>query len=814
MLLGSVLGQSTGTCAEDDSRTEASGPAVDEEVKAAQKLLQGTWVSVGHQRNGKPYEQPHKMRLVIHGDGYQLNEGTLSFIGTYQLDLTKTPKRISLVTRDGMLHASYALQEGELKLCFGSKPTLAAPEGVETVPGDGRLLTIFAPQLVRILERHGGPVRTAVFSPDGKRIASGSGWPKGDGTIRLWDVENGKEIRRIDVRAFVSDSIERDQGRRAGDVGQLVFTPDGHEIIACGIGGFVVMWNVDTGELTRRFEGAGDFTCPIAISPDGRTVVSVGQEHTMIAWDVASGERLRNFGKHDGQIRSLAVCPDSDRVLSGGRDQMMRLWDLKSGEEIRRFQLEGIAESVAFSPDGRQAMAGISAPASVLAASPICIWNLETGSRIRRIEAHPHGVTCAVFSKDGRRILSCGYNNQVRLWDVESGSRLALFQGHRNWIRSVAFSPDGQLGLSAGGGQGNAKKMLPGDDFGIRLWDLGLAVDEGANADLLDKLVLELMDKYHVPGVSLAGIEDRRVAWDRQYGVRQVGSPEKVDRETVFEACSMSKTPLAYLAMRLVERGKLDLDRPLVEYLDEPYLADDPLHEKITARMVLSHTTGFPNWRKGGSQSTGPLSVEFEPGSKFGYSGEGYLYLQRVVEHISGTPFEQYVQQELFGPLGMTISSYEWQDRYETLAAAGHDAEGRVKVDRRHFTRANAGYSLYTTPCEYAQYLVEYLNPDRSAPHSLSKASLAAMFTPTTETTGRKPVRRTVASASDKVFWGLGWAIDKTERGGRIYHSGSNGTGFRCYSQFDPVAGTGLVIMTNSTSGRELWEAVVEAIAP
>ena len=308
LVLGSVLGQSAATCAEDDLQTEASGPVVDEEVKAAQKLLQGTWVSVGHRRDGKPFEQAHKMRLIIHGDGYELNEGTSSLAGAYQLDLTKTPKRISLVTRNGMLHASYALQEGELKLCFGSKPTLSAPEGVETAPGDGRMLTLFAPKLVRVLEGHEGPVRTAAFSPDGKRIASGSGWPKGDGTIRLWDVENGKEIRRIDVRAFVSDSIESGQDRRTGDVGQLVFTPDGHEIIACGIGGFVVMWNVDTGELMRRFEGASDFPCPIAVSPDGRTVVSVGPAHTMIAWDVASGERLRSFGRHDGQIRSLAVC--------------------------------------------------------------------------------------------------------------------------------------------------------------------------------------------------------------------------------------------------------------------------------------------------------------------------------------------------------------------------------------------------------------------------------------------------------------------------------------------------------------------------
>jgi CubicO group peptidase (beta-lactamase class C family) len=96
------------------------------------------------------------------------------------------------------------------------------------------------------------------------------------------------------------------------------------------------------------------------------------------------------------------------------------------------------------------------------------------------------------------------------------------------------------------------------------------------NATLLDKLVPESMDKYHVPGVSLMGIENRRVAWHRQYGVRRAGSPEKVDRDTGFEACSMSKTALAYLALRLVEQGNLDLDRPLVEYLDEPYLTNQP----------------------------------------------------------------------------------------------------------------------------------------------------------------------------------------------------------------------------------------------
>ncbi|MHC4180481.1 MAG: serine hydrolase domain-containing protein [Planctomycetota bacterium] len=335
-----------------------------------------------------------------------------------------------------------------------------------------------------------------------------------------------------------------------------------------------------------------------------------------------------------------------------------------------------------------------------------------------------------------------------------------------------------------------------------------------STAATLDELVPELMAKLHVPGVSIVGIEDRRIAWERQYGVRRAGSTEKVDRDTVFEACSMSKLPLAYLALKLVERGKLDLNKPLVEYLDKPYLADQPLHKRITTRMVLSHTTGFPNWRDGGWRRGGPLPVLFEPGTRFGYSGEGFLYLQRVIEHLTGAPFEEYIKDELFEPLKITISSYVWRDCYEKLAAAGHDSQGQVKPKRRLYRRANAGYSLYCTPHEYAKFLVEILKEDRTAAHSLSTRSVDLMLTRTTEATGRKPIKRSGETMSDTVHWGLGWAINRTAAGDRVYHSGSNGTGFRCYCEFDRARGTGIVIMTNAVSGRELWEHVIAAVAP
>ncbi|MGD9126410.1 MAG: serine hydrolase domain-containing protein [Planctomycetia bacterium] len=331
----------------------------------------------------------------------------------------------------------------------------------------------------------------------------------------------------------------------------------------------------------------------------------------------------------------------------------------------------------------------------------------------------------------------------------------------------------------------------------------------------LDKLVPKLMEKYQVPGVSIAGIEDGRVVWDRQYGVCRLGGKKPVTKETVFEACSMTKPMFGYMVMGLlVEPKKLDLDRPLVEYLDEPYLKDEPLHKKITARMVLSHTTGFPNWREGGWRSGNPLPVRFEPGTKFGYSGEGLFYLQQVAEHITGQSGEVLMRKHLFDPLGMKISSYVWEDRFEKLAAAGHDRKGKPRKKRRHYVRANAGYSLYTTPCEYATFLTDVMREDRSKALVRSQETIDAMFRKITKATGRKPIRRAGKLTSDDVYWGLGWELDSTSLGDRIYHSGTNGSGFRCYHEFDLERKRGIVIMTNSLTGNKLWEAILAEVAP
>ena len=140
------------------------------------------------------------------------------------------------------------------------------------------------------------------------------------------------------------------------------------------------------------------------------------------------------------------------------------------------------------------------------------------------------------------------------------------------------------------------------------------------------------MREHAIPGLSMVVIENGEVALHFELGVKNTETKESVDEETLFETASLSKPVFAYGVLKLVEKGKLDLDKPLVAYLPYPDIANDERGHSITARMVLAHTTGFPNWRP----KNAPLKIHFQPGDRFSYSGEGFLFLQKVVEQVTG----------------------------------------------------------------------------------------------------------------------------------------------------------------------------------
>ncbi len=256
-------------------------------------------------------------------------------------------------------------------------------------------------------------------------------------------------------------------------------------------------------------------------------------------------------------------------------------------------------------------------------------------------------------------------------------------------VRWGAVNDLGALGAQAKDAAPALLALLCDPDQDVR-WAANLAlrtIDPGtvdktpdwrSTAAAIDSVAPELMKELHIPGASIALVDNRKLIWSRNFGIARVDQPVPVTDETLFEACSMTKPVFAYIALKLVEQGKLDLDRPLAEYLREPHIPNQEQRQRITARMVLSHTSGLPNWRKGEDELDGPLPVLFSPGSRFSYSGEGFYLLQRVVEHITGEPLEIYAGRTLLRPLGLKHTSFVWTEDVESQARRRPRRERRL----------------------------------------------------------------------------------------------------------------------------------------
>jgi CubicO group peptidase (beta-lactamase class C family) len=319
-----------------------------------------------------------------------------------------------------------------------------------------------------------------------------------------------------------------------------------------------------------------------------------------------------------------------------------------------------------------------------------------------------------------------------------------------------------------------------------------------ASVHALEQTLPELMRKYSVPGLSLALIRDGDIYWVKSFGVKDGSFP--VTKNTTFEAASLSKVVFAYAVLKLADQGKIDLDAPLQHYLDTPYIQGDPRINKITARIVLSHRTGLPNWRhKEG------LTIHFEPGNHFSYSGEGFVFLAKAVERISGQSFNDFMQQMVFTPLGMSSSSYVWRQDYDARTAFGHDKDGKAQ-DKWKPKEANPASSLQTTALDYARFIAALLDGKGLKPETLKQ-----METPRTQVQQNCTANCfDVAPVSTSVFWGLGVGLEKTSAGLAFWHWGDNGT-FKAYMIGFPEHKSGLVMFTNSENGLSLADAVVKA---
>lgn len=307
----------------------------------------------------------------------------------------------------------------------------------------------------------------------------------------------------------------------------------------------------------------------------------------------------------------------------------------------------------------------------------------------------------------------------------------------------------------------------------------------------LEDRITFLMEKHTVPGVSINLIEDWKLVWSEGIGVRSSEYKKQVTPNTVFEAASISKPVFAYAVLGLHERGVLDLDEPLDGYLPDPYVDDDPRLSLITMRQVLCHSTGFQNWS--GEEL---VEIHFEPGERFSYSGEGYRYLQRVVEALTGLPLEKFVEGALLRPFGMADSSYVWLDGYEGRMAYPHDEEGKAGELRRRL-EAKSSSSLYSTSRDIARFVIEIMEPSgRDA--QLSKKTRDEML---------KPQVR----VNDSVSWGLGWGLQQTNCGYEFWQWGDN-VGYKIFVVASKEQGRGVVVLTNGANGLRLCEELVPEV--
>src|SRR5262245_27623428 len=188
----------------------------------------------------------------------------------------------------------------------------------------------------------------------------------------------------------------------------------------------------------------------------------------------------------------------------------------------------------------------------------------------------------------------------------------------------------------------------------------------------LPETIHSLLSRYEVPGATIAVVKDGRLAENVAYGVKNTTTGERTEVDTVFEAASLSKPVFAYAVLWMAQRGELDLDKPLIDDVDRSEIAGDTRVRKITARIVLSQSSGLPNWRPRDSR----LAIAFTPGERFSYSGEAFVWLQRVVEKISGQSLEDFMRDRVLAPFGMTNSSYVWRPQFAAQAAEGHDTRG------------------------------------------------------------------------------------------------------------------------------------------
>jgi CubicO group peptidase (beta-lactamase class C family) len=316
--------------------------------------------------------------------------------------------------------------------------------------------------------------------------------------------------------------------------------------------------------------------------------------------------------------------------------------------------------------------------------------------------------------------------------------------------------------------------------------------------DALEKLVASRT----IPGLTFASLRSGRMEPARMFGIRGSHDDAPVDTHTVFEAASLTKPVVSFMALQLVGEGLLNLHVPLFEICGD-YVPDDPRARQITAFHVLSHTSGLPNIVR----EDAPLKTYFPPGERFSYGSSAFAWLQRAMQKLTGMSLEAMAQQRVFMPLGMLDSSLEWQGRFATNHAQGHEWEGEAVIKRRVMA-AQASWSLLTTATDYLRFVQAVLGA-----RGLTPEMHVRWFDPVVAVRQDEDPEDLAGASppSEQVAWGLGWGLEPSQD--CFFHWGHS-PGFRAYVLGNRLTHDAVVWFANSARGLRLAHLLLPAAVP
>jgi CubicO group peptidase (beta-lactamase class C family) len=332
----------------------------------------------------------------------------------------------------------------------------------------------------------------------------------------------------------------------------------------------------------------------------------------------------------------------------------------------------------------------------------------------------------------------------------------------------------------------------------------------------IDATATRLIDAAKVPGAGIAILNGQRIVYLKAYGVRDKEKGLPLTPDSVMTAASLTKPAFAYLVMQLVQEGVLSLDKPVYQYLPQPLpeysdykdLAGDERYKKITARMLLAHASGFPNWRWANNDKK--LNINFEPGLRFAYGGEGIELLQLVVETVTNRSLTGLMRDRIFAPFGMARTSMIWEPRFESDFANAYDEQERSLGPQRRKHPSAAG-SMQTTLADYSRFLQAVMHGD-----GLRKETRDLILAPQIQILSKHEFPSLSSETTDenksiRLSYGLGWGLYWTPYGEAFFKEGHD-DGLRHYAVCFDKPGIGFLIMTNSENGEGIYKELLETL--